>query len=249
MLGDVEHGLPLLLKAKFLAEQQATAHANDTTAQVDLAVVVGRIGNVYMEGVEQPDKALPWYERTSRILEPLAAANPLDAGLQRASAFALTTIGEIQNKLGRPAEALVNHQTALARIQKLRDADSEDNFTPLAVAYVLNQVSDSQLQLREFDAALRSLNEAEAIFTSLPPAGPEDLTEVRMLPGLTYHRLARVHAQLAKAQSAPHVRNEHVRQSREYARRSRDALLPLSSDVLLGKQVKKLLDELADLNA
>jgi serine/threonine protein kinase len=249
MLGDVEHGLPLLLKAKFLAEQQATAHANDTTAQVDLAVVVGRIGNVYMEGVEQPDKALPWYERTSRILEPLAAANPLDAGLQRASAFALTTIGEIQNKLGRPAEALVNHQTALARIQKLRDADSEDNFTPLAVAYVLNQVSDSQLQLREFDAALRSLNEAEAIFKSLPPAGPEDLTEVRMLPGLTYHRLARVHAQLAKAQSAPHVRNEHVRQSREYARRSRDALLPLSSDVLLGKQVKKLLDELADLNA
>ena len=250
MLGDVEQGLPLMLKARVLAEQHATANANDATAQRDLAVVMGRIGNVFLEGVDQPDKALPWYERTSRILEPLAAANPLDAELQRASAFTLTTIGEIQNKLGRPEEALVNHRSALVRIQKLREADAEDNFTPLAVAFVLNHLSDSQTQLGQYDAALRSLGEAETILRSLPPATPEDISEIRMLPGLTYHRLARVHAQLAKAQSAPaQVRDNHLRESREWARRAREVFTPLTSDVLQGKRVGKLLDELAALGA
>jgi tetratricopeptide (TPR) repeat protein len=250
MLGDLEQGLPLMLKARFLAEQQAAARANDARAQRDLAVVVGRIGNVYFEGLDQPDKALPWYERTSRILEPLASANPLDAELQRASAFTLTTIGEIQNRLRRPAEALDNHQTALARIKKLREADPEDNFTPLAVVFVLNHLSDSQAQLGEYDAAIRSLAEANTILNSLPRARPEDLTEVRMLPGLTYHRLAHVHAQLAKAQSASaQVRDNHVRESLDWARRAKEVFTPLTSDVLLGKRVRKLLDELAKLGA
>ncbi len=250
MLGDLEQGLPLMLKARFLAEQQAAARANDTRAQRDLAVVVGRIGNVYFEGLDQPDNALPWYERTSRILEPLASANPLDAELQRASAFTLTTIGEIQNRLRRPAEALDNHQTALARIKKLREADPEDNFTPLAVVFVLNHLSDSQAQLGEYDAAIRSLAEANTILNSLPRARPEDLTEVRMLPGLTYHRLAHVHAQLAKAQSASaQVRDNHVRESLDWARRAKEVFTPLTSDVLLGKRVRKLLDELAELGA
>ncbi|MGH8186645.1 MAG: hypothetical protein ACREUC_08790, partial [Steroidobacteraceae bacterium] len=188
ILGDLEQGLPFMLKAKSLAEQFAAELPNDRRAQRDLAVVAGRIGNVYFEGVDRPAEALPWYERTSLILEPLAAANPLDAELQRASAFALATIGELQNKLGRPKEALVNHRTALARIRKLRDADPEDNFTPFAVAFLLNNLSDSQMQLGEYEAALRSLSEADTILRSLPPAGPDDITEIRMLPGLTYHR-------------------------------------------------------------
>ncbi len=248
MKGEIEEGLPLLLKAKSLAEQHAEEHPSDTRARRDLAVVLGRIGNVYFEGLDQPDNALTWYEQTSHILEPLAAANPLDAELQRASAFSLTTIGEIQNRLGRPKDALVNHQTALARIDKLRKSDPDDNFTPFAAVFMLNQLSDSQMQLGEHDAALRSLVEADSILRTLPPARAEDLTELRMLPGLTYHRLAHVHAQLAQTQSVPtRVRNEHIRQSREWAGRAREVFTPLASDALVGKRVEKLLEELVAL--
>jgi eukaryotic-like serine/threonine-protein kinase len=247
MLGDLEQGLPFMLKAKSLAERFAAAAPDDRRGQRDVAVVAGRIGNVYFEGADRPADALPWYERTSNILEPLAAANPLDAELQRASAFALATIGEIQNRLGRPKEGLVKNQTALARVRKLRDADPEDNFTPFAVAFLLNNLSDSQMQLGDHEAALRSLGEADSILRSLPPTGPDDITEIRMLPGLTYHRLARVHSLLAAQPASASVRDNHLRLSREWASQARDVLTPLSSDVLLGKRVGKLLEELAEL--
>jgi tRNA A-37 threonylcarbamoyl transferase component Bud32 len=248
MLGKVELGMPFMLKAKSLAEQFAAAAPNDRRAQRDLAVVSGRIGNVYYEGVDRPADAFPWYERTSQILEPLAAANPLDAELQRASSFALATIGELHNRLGRPKEGLVSTQTALARVRKLRDADPDDNFTPFAVTFLLNNLSDSQMQLGDHEAALRSLIEAETILRSLPPSDPGDITEIRMMPGVTYYRLAQVHARLAQAQPASaKVRENHVRQSREWAGRAREVLTPLTSDVLLGKRVGKLLEELTAL--
>src|SRR5690606_25875609 len=45
------------------------------------------------------------------------------------------------------------------------------------------------------------------------------------------------------------LRDDHVRQSREWARRAREIFTPLASDALVGKRVKKLLEELAALDA
>ncbi len=115
---------------------------------------------------------------------------------------------------------------------------------------MLNSLSDSHVLLGEYDAALGALSRAEAILRSLPPPDAADITEIRMLPGQTYHRMARVHALLAKQRtSPPQVRSSHARQAREWSHRASAVLEPLKEDVLIGAQARRLLEELREIGA
>ena len=151
--GEIEPGMKLMEKARELHQQLAAEDPKDADAQRNLAVVEGRIGDVYSEGRDEPAKAMPYYERALSLIEPIAAANPDDAELQRGRAFVLGSIADLQNDLQRPREGLANYQRALDILEPLRAADPDDQLAPLAVAFMLNGRGSSHLLLGDAAAA------------------------------------------------------------------------------------------------
>jgi tetratricopeptide (TPR) repeat protein len=225
--------------------QLAAEAPGDADAQRNLVVVDGRMGDVYSEGVDEPAKALPYYERALSLVEPIAAANPDDAELQRAKAFTLSSIADLQNSLKRPAEGLANYERSLAIIEPLRAADPEDQFGRQAVAFLLNGRGSSHLLLGNHAAALHDFSEADRILRNLPPAQPTDIAEIRMLPGITYANLARATAVIAQQNSTPrNLRANYVRESGEWSRRATDTLAPLTKDALEGRHAREVIAEM-----
>jgi tetratricopeptide (TPR) repeat protein len=200
---------------------------------------------VYSEGVDQPAKALPYYERALRLVEPIAAANHDDAELQRAKAFTLSSIADLQNSLQRPAEALANYQRSLAIIEPLRAADPDDQLAPQATAFLLNGRGESHLLLGDHAAAMHDFSEAEKILRNGPPPQPTDMAEIRMLPGVTYANLARVTAAIARQAATPkNLRSNYVREAGEWSRRATQTLEPLTRDALEGRHARHVIDEM-----
>ena len=250
LLGQVEPGMDAMNKARALFEKLAAEEPQSVQARRDLMLIAGRMGDVYLDGIHsQPDKALPFYEETLRLVEPLATENPLDADLQRARAFTLMTIGLAQNNLGRPREALANHERALELIERLRAADEADRLAPLAAGFVLNGRGESRMLLREYAAALHDFSQAETIVRNAPPQ-PTDVAEIRLLPGMTYANLARAAALLAGETSTPaNLRSKYARDAREWSQRALNLIQPLTADILEGKRAKRILDEMSTATA
>ena len=243
--GEVEPGMRLMEKARQLHEELAKADPTDVDAQRNLMVVAGRMGDVYSEGLNDPAKALPYYERALSLAEPIAAANPDDAELQRGKAFVLASIADLQNDLQRPKEGLANYQRALDIIEPLREADKEDQLAPQATAFILNGRGSSHLLLGDAAAALHDFSRAETLIRNSPPAQPTDIAEIRMLPGVTYANLARATAAMAQHTSTPkHLRANYVREMRDWSRRALDNLQPLAMDALEGRHVKRVIDDM-----
>jgi len=245
LAGDVDTGMQWLEKSRKLQEQLAAEDPTDADAQRSVVVVYGRIGDVYSEGVDDPVKALPYYEHALALVEPIAAANKDDAELQRARAFTLSSIADLQNSLKRPAEGLANYQRALAIIEPLRAADPDDQFGPQAVAFLLNGRGDSHLLLGDHAAALHDFSEAEKILRNGPPPQPTDMAEIRMLPGITYANLARATAVIAQQDATPkNLRANYVREAGEWSRRALETLEPLTQDALEGRHTRQVIDEM-----
>jgi tetratricopeptide (TPR) repeat protein len=243
--GELDPGMKLMEKARQVHQQLAAEDPKDADAQRSLAVVEGRIGDVYSEGRDEPAKAMPYYERALSLIEPIAAANPDDAELQRANAFVLGSIADLQNDLQRAREGLTNSQRALDLLEPLRAADPDDQLAPLAVAYMLNGRGSSHLLLDDAAAALHDFSRAETIVRNGPPPQPTDIAEIRMLPGVTYANLARATAAMSNRSSTPkHLHANYVREARDWSRRAQEALQPLAADALEGRHVQRVLTEM-----
>ncbi|HKQ12411.1 MAG TPA: tetratricopeptide repeat-containing protein kinase family protein, partial [Steroidobacteraceae bacterium] len=243
--GEVESAMKLMEKARQIHEQLAAADPKNVDAQRNLVIVAGRMGDVYSEGLDDSAKALPYYEQALKLIEPIATANRDDAELQRAKAFTLASIADLQNDLHRPQEGLANYQRALDIIEPLRAADTEDQMTPQATAFILNGRGSSHLLLGNSAEALHDFSRAETIVRNGPQPQPTDIAEIRMLPGITYANLARATAAMAQERSTPqHLRANYVREARDWSRRALDGLQPLAADALEGRHVKRVIDEM-----
>jgi serine/threonine protein kinase len=247
IMGDGDKATGPLMKGRELYEALARDNPNDPEAQRGLMLIAARIGDVYMAGLHQPDKALPLYEQALRVIEPMIAKDPQNAELQRAKAFALTTIGEAHNDLGAAKTALPNHEQALAIVEQLRAADPADHLAPLAVAYILNGRGKSYFLLGQHELALHDFSRAETIIRNAPPATADDIAEVRLLPGITYANLARVEVAMSQQSNlVPVLRTNFVREAREWTNRARQVLEPMTKDLTEGRRAQRIL---ADVNA
>ncbi|HEU4601259.1 MAG TPA: protein kinase [Steroidobacteraceae bacterium] len=244
LMGDGEAATGPLFKARELYQAVARERPDDPDSQRGLMLIAARIGDVYMAGLHQPDKALPLYEEAVALIEPMIAKDPLNAELQRAKAFALTTIGDAHNDLGDANRALQNHERALAIVEQLRAADSADHLAPLAVAYILNGRGKSYFLLGQHELALHDFSRAETILRGAPPATANDIAEVRLLPGITYANLARVEATMSRqATLTPVLRKNYVREARDWSQRARRVLEPMTTDLTEGRRAKRILSD------
>jgi tetratricopeptide (TPR) repeat protein len=242
LAGDVEPGMKLMEKARQVHEQLAAEDPKDVDAQRSLVVLAGRMGDVYSEGIDDSAKALPYYERALKLVEPIAAAEPDDAELQRAKAFTLSSIADLQNDLERPKEGLENYNRALAIIEPLHKADADDQLTPQATAFLLNGRGESYLLLDDPVKALSDFSRAETILRNGPPPQPTDIAEIRMLPGVTFANLACATAVMSQHAATPkHLRPNYVREARDWSRRAREILQPLTADALEGRHAKQVI--------
>jgi serine/threonine protein kinase len=243
--GQAEPGMQLMEKARKIHEELAAANPKDVDTQRNLVVVAGRMGDVYSEGVNDPAKALPYYEEALKLIDPIASANKDDAELQRAKAFVFASIGDLQNDLHQPQQGLANYQRAVDILEPLRAADAEDQMTPQALAFTLNGRGSSQLLLGNAEAALHDFSRAETILRNGQQPQPTDIAEIRTLPGITYANLARATAAMAQLSSTPKLlRANYVREARDWSRRALEVLQPLAADALEGKHVKRVIDEM-----
>ena len=245
ILGQVDAGMKSLTKAREIYRGIARQDWQDSQAQRDLAIIEGRIGHVYLDKPEaEPDKALPHYEEALRLMEPLIAEAPDDAGQLRRQAYVRTTIGGIYNDLRQPQAALPYHEQALETLERLQVADAADQTAPVVIAYVLNSRGESYLILGQHDRALRDLNRADEILRNAPPSGLTGVAAIRMLPGAIYSNLAQIEAALAQQASAAQRGEGHARKAREWSDRARGILRPLVDDAVEGLRAKRELAEL-----
>jgi tetratricopeptide (TPR) repeat protein len=249
IMGDEENANGPLLKARSLYEALAHENPHDYEEQRGLMLISARIGDVYMAGLHQPEKALPLYVEAVRLIEPMIAKEPQNAELRRAKAFALTTIGEAHNDLGNAKEALPNHERALAIVEQLRIADPADHLAPLAVAYILNGRGKSYFLLGQHELALHDFSRAETILRNAPPATAGDIAEVRLLPGITYANLARVETVLSgQSTLSPVLRRNYLREAREWSDRAKHVLEPMTKDLTEGRRAQRILADVNSLN-
>jgi eukaryotic-like serine/threonine-protein kinase len=237
---DTNRALRALENGRDLFERIAASNAKDPAARRDLALISSRIGQVLLQEAHQPREALPYYLRASEVAEGLLRESPMSAEMQRASSFIHATLAETYNLLREPETALTHSNTALERLEALRQADPANEQAPLAVAYVLNQSGESYLLTGDLGKALEDLQRAEALIADAPPAQPTDIAEVRLLPGTTALRLGKVHAQLAKQKRQ---QKQHQRDAITLLERSVAHLRDLMADPVIGWQAKQLSTE------
>jgi tetratricopeptide (TPR) repeat protein len=235
-----------LMKARDLYHGIARETPQDLKARRDLVLIAGRIGNVYLDKhPPEPDKALPFYEEALRAVEPLVVEYPLDAELQRIRAFVLTTLGDVNNELGRAQVALEQNARALEVLVRLREADDADRLAPVAVAFALNGRGKSHLLLGQYREAMRDLSEAEAIVRHNSGTQLSDMAGLQLLPGLVYANLARAELALAsQASSAGQPASRHIKNAKRWFELARTTIRPLTTDTVEGERAKRALSDL-----
>ena len=113
------------------------------------------------------------------------------------------------------------------------------------MAFLLNGRGESHLLLGNHAAAMHDFSEAEKILRNGPQPQPTDITEIRMLPGVTYANLARITAAIAQQAATPkNLRANYVREAGEWSRRATQTLQPLTKDVLGGRHAQQVIDEM-----
>ena len=145
--------------------------------------------------VDEPAKALPYYERALSLVEPIAADEPRR---RRAAAWQGVRAGFDRRPAKRPASATRRSRELPARARHhrtfARSRSRTISWHRRRSAFMLNGRGSSHLLLGDAAAALHDFSRAETIVRNAPPPQPTDIAEIRMLPGVTYANLARATA-------------------------------------------------------
>ena len=152
--GKLPESIEAWQKTATLREQAFALRPADATAQRDLLIVYGHIGDSigspYIPSQENFSGAIGWYQKAAAIAKKMSEADPSDERSRQDYAIALMRIGASQTAAGRPREALVNLNASAAILDRI-------SAGPLVNVYAQTAV------LHEYLArALQSLGQADA---------------------------------------------------------------------------------------
>lgn len=236
--GRTESAISSLEKALTLAEQVAAASSEDPASRHGVAIALGRIGEAYVLGAGQPERALPYYRRAAVILDELTASSPSNVDFARARSFTHLTIGDLLTLTGRPEEALREIEPELLALDRALQADPADGLAPIAYGAALNYAGEARLRLGRYAAA-------DADFAAAARYLPPDLVasgaHLAVVHGQALAGRARALAGLA-ASGGPGAAAQRA-QARDFARRAIAVLEPISKGGNVELEAQRLLQE------
>jgi tetratricopeptide (TPR) repeat protein len=235
-VGHAEAGLESLDRAREVFRRIADEHPDDRLARRDLALVAGRLGEAHAKGTGRLEEAIRYYREAVTALEPQIRDDPDNGELTRMTAYAQATIGELCNLLARPRDALDELETAMPVFRRLRAADPADQIAPFALAAALNIVGESRLQLREFEVARRTFEEAASL---TDPKVAATVPDLQLLEGVARAGLARAHAGIAGAAASNTERDAARGQAEHEGHHALDLLEPLATSPQIGKDAQR----------
>ena len=236
--GHAESGLMSLGRAREVYRRIADESPDDRRARRDLALVAGRLGEAHAEGTGRLEEAIRYYQETVAALEPLVRNDPDNGEFTRMLVYAHASIGELYNLLARPRDALDQLEPVLPVFRRMRAADPADQIAPFALASALNMVGESRLQLREFEVARRTFEEAASL---VDPKFAAEVPDLQLVAGTALAGLARAYAGMAGAGT----RAERVaaqQQAGQAGRRALELLGPLATTQQNGKEAQRQIE-------
>jgi non-specific serine/threonine protein kinase/serine/threonine-protein kinase len=237
--GRMDSAIGSLERALAVAERMVAEAPEDMTARQALVIAFGRIGDAYVRGFGDHERALPYYRRAHAVLDELARDNPGNLDIARGRSFARVTIGELLTKAGRPEEALREIEPELLALDRARRADPTDVLARLGYGAALNRAGEARLGLARYEAADRDFIAAASY---LGPELVEAGTELAVIHGQALAGRARALAGQAAARRDPGA--EALRaQARDYAVRAIAVLEPLTKGGNEALEATRLLAE------
>jgi tetratricopeptide (TPR) repeat protein len=180
LLGDVDKALQYFQDGLKIAEQIATQDPNNSLAQRDLSVSLGRLGDIHLQ-LNQTDKALSFYNQSLKIREQIATQDPNNSAAQQDLAFSYEKMGDVNLALNKTKEAIDFYSKEFDILKKLADDDKSNIAAQRAFSVSLNKLGNIHLQLNQTDKALSFYNQALKIREQIAKQDPNNSAAQRDL--------------------------------------------------------------------
>jgi tetratricopeptide (TPR) repeat protein len=142
--------------------------------------------------------------RARAILEPLAAANPLEPGYQSSLADCYSEIAVVQARLEQPGESLVLLEKAKAVEQDLINRYPDKHAYQKSLAQITNVLGYAYYKRRDTDLALKSFREVQNICLTVLKqvrVGPKPLWLLNLL-ALSHSNIGSIHEENGELEEA-----------------------------------------------
>jgi tetratricopeptide (TPR) repeat protein len=154
--GQTREGLALYLKSVALREQAIAARPNDATAQRDLMLAYGHIGDTlgspFLFNLGDPRGAREYYGKAAKIAEAMVETDPSDKQAQIDLGIVLARIGTVLEAPGDVAESLAALNRAAGILEPLY-ASATNNGTYSVQLSLLYEYRGQRLRQSGDDAA------------------------------------------------------------------------------------------------
>jgi serine/threonine protein kinase len=205
-LGDSEAARIYYQKAVAIGEEIHNADPLDSTAKFDLAAGLERLGMVDVPA-SQAGESLAELQRSSAILQHMAAENPSNLRAKRMLALVLEYQARRQQALHRYADAIASYQRSLVISDSMLAADATDRAALSQVVASGTGMAEAMAMAGNRAGAIHQSQEIIARAQAGVNAGPDKRSRERYLAESTM-QLGEVYEILAKKSPAPEQRRD-----------------------------------------
>lgn len=195
MSGDAARGLPLIERAETIMQSLVSSQPENAALRRSLGVIYSMHGHVLRLATDRYAESQDKHEKGFALLSELTRADPLNADLRQAEAYALLGIGGAMARQGHLKSALDNQLQAVAWLRTLVDADPKNDRARFDAARALSESGETLVTLGEADRAEQHLNESLHILSASAGGNAREMTVERALMAFTHFQLLRLSAQ------------------------------------------------------
>jgi eukaryotic-like serine/threonine-protein kinase len=195
MSGDPAQGLPLLERGEKILQEQLSAHPESIPVRRSLGVVYSMHGHALRFTTRSYAASLEKQEHAFALLSELTRADPLNADLRQAEAYALLGVGGAMAGQGNLHAAVEKQLQAVTWLRTLLEADPKNDRARFDAARALSESGETLVTLRDRERAEQHLNESLRILLASAGGNAPEMTVERALMAFTYFQLLRLSAQ------------------------------------------------------
>jgi eukaryotic-like serine/threonine-protein kinase len=224
---QVGDGLLFLRQAVALYESLLESNRGDLETRRILGVTYGRMGETLLSYTDSAAEALRMQAKSLDIGQRLLEADPRNMRLRKMVAYSQLGVGGALARLKQPRAALERQLEAVAVLRDTLDADETNEIARYDAAFALGEASRSDLALGDLTSADGRLKDAIAILSDSSVINLPNLSDARVLLGVSYVRLGHTYALRVGQTSGARQRKMNCQQARHWF----DLGRPILSDV------------------
>ena len=181
--GQTRESLANHLKSVALREQAIAVRPNDVTAQRDLMMAYGHIGDTmgspFLFNLGDPRGAREYYGKAVKIAEAMVATDPSDKQARIDLGIALTRIGTVLEAPGQVAESLAALNRAAGILEPLYASETNNHNYSVQLSLLYEYRGERLRQASNDVAALASYRRSLDICAKMLAARPDDRSALR----------------------------------------------------------------------